>query len=287
MLRTDLAVESVADLHSQKGIRKSEDNRSGLDITRIEITEKATAEKLGKPMGNYVTLSKKRLFDYSEDFSDKAQLLAEEIRAFLPEGEVLVAGLGNREITPDALGPLVADNVLSTRHFRRSSAQTFGLEKLRGVSVVATGVLGQTGIESAELIHSVVQKINPSAVIVVDALAARELSRLTSTVQLCDTGIAPGAGVQNSRTAITKELLGVPVIAIGVPTVVDAVTMAQSVFGVDKTQEERINPDGYTMMVTTRDIDTVIKRASSLVALAINLALHPELSYDDILFLNS
>ncbi len=287
MLRTDLAVESVADLHSQEGIRKNEDKRFGMDVTKIEITERTTAEKLGKPMGNYVTLSRKGLFDYSQDFSDRVQALAEEIRAFLPEGEVLVAGLGNREITPDALGPLVADNVLSTRHFRTASAETFGLEGLRGVSVVATGVLGQTGIESAELIHSVVQRINPSAVIVVDALAARELSRLTSTVQLCDTGIAPGAGVQNSRTAITKELLGVPVIAIGVPTVVDAVTMAESVFGIDNAQKERINPDGYTMMVTTRDIDTVIKRASSLIALAINLALHPELSYDDILFLNS
>lgn len=287
MLRTDLAVESVADLHSQKGIKKTEDNRAGMDITRIEITEKSTAEELQKPMGNYVTLSRKGLFDYSEDFSERAQLLAEEIRAFLPAGEVLVAGLGNRDITPDALGPLVADNVLSTRHFRTASAQTFGLEKLRGVSVIATGVLGQTGIESAELIHSVVQRIKPSAVIAVDALAARELSRLTSTVQLCDTGIAPGSGVQNSRTAITKELLGVPTIAIGVPTVVDAVTMAESIFGADAANAKSLNPDGYTMMVTTRDIDTVIKRASSLIALAINLALHPELSQDDILFLNS
>lgn len=285
MLRTDLAVESAADYFGEKGIEKSEYSRSGMDVCRIRITEKSTAEKLQKPMGNYITLSKKRLFDYSEDFADKAQLIAEEIRSFLPDGAVLVAGLGNREITPDALGPLVADNVLSTRHFRTSAAQTFGLESLRSVSVIATGVLGQTGIETAEFISSVAEKTKPSAVIVVDALAARDLSRLTSTVQLCDTGISPGAGVQNRRTEITEELLGVPVIAIGVPTVVDAVTMAQSVFG--STNTEKVNPDGYTMMVTTRDIDTVIKRASSLIALAINLALHPELSKDDILFLNS
>ena len=285
MLRTDLAVESAADYLGEKGIEKNEFSKAGMNVTKIKITEKDTAEKMGKPMGNYVTLSQKRLFDYSDDFSDKAQLIAEEIRAFLPDGAVLVAGLGNREITPDALGPLVADNVLSTRHFRTSAAQTFGLESLRSVSVIATGVLGQTGIETAEFISSVAEKVKPSAVIVVDALAARDLERLTSTVQLCDTGISPGAGVQNRRTEINEKLLGIPVIAVGVPTVVDAVTMAQSVFGSSKT--EQINPDGYTMMVTTRDIDTVIKRASSLIALAINLALHPELTKDDILFLNS
>ncbi len=286
MLRTDLAVESASDYLGEKGIEKSEFSKAGMNVTKIKITEKDTAEKMGKPMGNYVTLSQKRLFDYSDDFADKAHLIAEEIRAFLPDGAVLVAGLGNREITPDALGPLVADNVLSTRHFRTSAAQTFGLESLRSVSTIATGVLGQTGIETAEFISSVAEKVKPSAVIVIDALAARDLSRLTSTVQLCDTGISPGAGVQNRRTEINEGLLGVPVIAIGVPTVVDAVTMAQSVFGNDS-KTEQINPDGYTMMVTTRDIDTVIKRASSLVALAINLALHPELTKDDILFLNS
>ncbi len=286
MLRTDLAVESASEYLGERGIEKSEYSQAGMSVTKIRITERDTAEKMGKPMGNYVTLSQKRLFDYSDDFSDKAELIAEQIRAFLPDGAVLVAGLGNREITPDALGPLVADNVLSTRHFRTSAAQTFGLESLRSVSVIATGVLGQTGIETAEFISSVAEKVKPSAVIVVDALAARDLERLTSTVQLCDTGISPGAGVQNRRTEITKDLLGVPVIAIGVPTVVDAVTMAQSVFGNDS-KAEQINPDGYAMMVTTRDIDTVIKRASSLVALSINLALHPELSKDDILFLNS
>ena len=286
MLRTDLAVESASDYLGEKGIEKSEFKKAGMEVTKIKVTERETAEKMGKPMGNYVTLSQKRLFDYSDDFAEKAQLIAEEIRAFLPDGPVLVAGLGNREITPDALGPLVADNVLSTRHFRTSAAQTFGLENLRSVSVIATGVLGQTGIETAEFISSVAEKVKPSAVIVVDALAARDLERLTSTVQLCDTGISPGSGVQNRRAEINERLLGVPVIALGVPTVVDAVTMAQSVFGNDS-KNEQINPDGYTMMVTTRDIDMVIKRASSLIALAINLALHPELTKDDILFLNS
>lgn len=286
MLRTDLAVESASDYLGEKGIEKSEFKKAGMEVTKIKVTERETAEKMGKPMGNYVTLSQKRLFDYSDDFAEKAQLIAEEIRAFLPDGSVLVAGLGNREITPDALGPLVADSVLSTRHFRTSAAQTFGLENLRSVSVIATGVLGQTGIETAEFISSVAEKVKPSAVIVVDALAARDLERLTSTVQLCDTGISPGSGVQNRRAEINERLLGVPVIALGVPTVVDAVTMAQSVFGNDS-KNEQINPDGYTMMVTTRDIDMVIKRASSLIALAINLALHPELTKDDILFLNS
>ena len=283
MLRTDLAVESAADFFGEKGIEKTEYERAGMQVTRIRVTDETAAQKLQKPMGNYVTLAKRRLFDYSQDFSDRAGQIAEQIRAFLPDGAVLVAGLGNREITPDALGPLVVDDILSTRHFKSSAAQTFGLEKLRSVSAVATGVLGQTGIETAEFICSVAEKVKPSAIIVVDALAARDLERLTSTVQLCDTGISPGAGVQNRRSAITKELLGVPVIAVGVPTVVDAATMAESIFG----SNENLSPDGYSMMVTTRDIDTVVKRAASLVSLAINLALHPELGYDDILFLNS
>ena len=283
MLRTDLAVESAADFLGEKGIEKEEHKKAGMQVTKIRVTESSAAEKLHKPKGNYVTLSKRRLFDYSEDFGDRASLIAEEIKSFLPDGAVLVAGLGNREITPDALGPLVADEILSTRHFKTSAAQTFGLESLRSVSSVATGVLGQTGIETAEFISSVAEKVKPSAVIVVDALAARDLERLTSTVQLCDTGISPGAGVQNSRAAITKELLGVPVIAIGVPTVVDVATLAESFFGTTSDP----SPDGYSMMVTTRDIDTVIKRAASLLSLAINLALHPELSRDDILFLNS
>ena len=283
MLRTDLAVESAADFFGEKGIEKSDYEKAGMQVTKIKVTEESVAQKLQKPVGNYVTLAKRRLFDYSEDFSERAGLIAQEIRAFLPDGAVLVAGLGNREITPDALGPLVVDDILCTRHFKSSAAQTFGLESLRSVSAVATGVLGQTGIETAEFISSVAEKVTPSAIIVVDALAARELERLTSTVQLCDTGISPGAGVQNRRSAITKELLGVPVIAVGVPTVVDVATMAESLFSSNK----NLSPDGYSMMVTTRDIDTVIKRAASLVSLSINLALHPELGYDDILFLNS
>lgn len=278
MLRTDLAVESASDINDSEGVLREEFSSSGMEICKIAITSASAAKRLGKPEGNYVTLSKKRLFDYSEDFSDKARLIAEQIRSFLPEqGPVLVAGLGNRAITPDALGPLVADSVLSTRHFSKDAAHAFGLDKLRSVSVIATGVLGQTGIETAELISSVAEKVSPCAVIAVDALAARDLSRLTSTVQLCDTGISPGAGVQNRRSAITESLLGVPVIAIGVPTVVDLNNFCES----------DCEPDGYAMMITARDIDTVIGRAASLISMAINMALHPELSGDDILFLNS
>ena len=288
MLRTDLAVESAADLKDDKGVKREVETGSGMHICRMDVISERAAKELGKPRGRYVTLSRRRLFENSQDFSEKARQISEELRAFLPEhGTVLVAGLGNRDITPDALGPLVADGVLSTRHFKGEAASSYGLDSLRGVAVSAPGVLGQTGMETAELLSALCERIRPDAVIAVDALAARDLSRLTTTVQISGTGICPGAGVQNRRTAVNREVLGVPVIALGVPTVVDAVTMAQSVFSLSESEIARADREAHTMMVTTRDIDTVIRRAASLLSLSVNLALQPELSEADILFLNS
>lgn len=199
------------------------------------------------------------------------------------DGLVLVVGLGNCNITPDNLGPMTAKNVLATRHIKGEIARSTGLSALRPVAVIAPGVLGQTGIESAELIASVSKKLSPCAIIVIDALASMKLERLGCTVQISDTGISPGAGVNNARPKIDSSNLGVPVISIGVPTVVDAVTIACNLTGASKESlKSQISPRGEIMMVTPREIDLLIERAAKLSGLAINRALQPEFSIEDI-----
>ena len=199
----------------------------------------------------------------------------------------MVVGLGNENITPDALGPKVAQSVLATRHIPGEIARSTGLDKLRAVAVLRTGVTGQTGIETGELIQSVVKKIRPTALIVVDALAARGLKRLGCTLQISDTGIAPGAGVGNHRMKISEDTLGVPVIAIGIPTVVDAATLLCDLLDSDDEKTHRelsdaVSPGGNSMVVTPREIDLLIDRASHLLSLSINLALHPDMESSDL-----
>ena len=186
---------------------------------------------------------------------------------------MLVAGIGNKDITPDALGPRCAEGIFSTRHITSELAEEIGLDFLNPVCSLATGVLGQTGIETGEIIKSVADAIKPKAVIVIDALAAAGLERLGRTVQITDTGITPGSGVGNKRAEISKNTLGVPVIAIGVPTVVDAVTLARAMTG-NKTATE--SSEAQNMMVTPREIDVMIERAAKLISLCVNCALQPE-----------
>ena len=199
-------------------------------------------------------------------------------------------GLGNDNITPDALGPRTIDKIRATRHISAELAKSVGLEGLRMVSALAPGVLGQTGIETGEIIMGVSKSVKPSAVITVDALASRRLSRLGCTVQIADTGVTPGSGVGNARAQINEQTLGVPVIAVGVPTVVDAATLANDLLGdneEDKDLFSKLDGQGADMIVTPREIDLMIDRAAKLLALAINSALQPTLTVEDIMAMTS
>lgn len=227
VFRTDLAVEARELLEKDIGGTDYFTQRYGdVTLTRLKIKTPEAAGKMGKPEGTYLTFD---VPPFSDDFRDPAariELIGKELASLLPQrGLILVAGLGNTEITPDNLGPKTAKGVLATRHITGELARSTGLDDLRPVAVLAPGVLGQTGIETGELLYSVTQKLRPAALIVVDALASRRLDRLGCTVQVSDTGISPGSGVGNARPKIDRQTMGVPVVSIGVPTVVDALTL--------------------------------------------------------------
>lgn len=291
-LRTDLAIEAH-ELHDEeiRDVEYSREESAGLLIERLDVKSKRAGQMLRKEAGRYVTLSLPPLTDNVRDTDKRIEVISSEIRRLLPvNGMVLVVGLGNVNITPDALGPKVASKVLATRHISGEVARSTGLWRLRAVAVLQTGVTGQTGIETEELILSVVKKIKPTAVIAVDALASRSLKRLGCTLQISDTGIAPGAGVGNHRVKLSEETLGVPVIAVGIPTVVDATTLVCDLVSGDDEREQQIlcdkvSPKGRTMVVTPREIDLLIERASNLVSLSINMSLHSNIDTEDLLSL--
>ena len=284
--RTDLAIERQEYHEKEKldGVLSDFKTIDGVKITTIKIINEAGERLIGKPKGRYITVETDKLYKSSQAFSAVCDVLCCEIRKLLPsQGTVLVAGLGNEDITPDALGPKSIGRLFATRHIGSELAQSLGLGELRSVAGIVPGVLGKTGIETVEIIGGVVKKIEPSCVIVIDALASREVSRLGNTVQICDTGVSPGSGVGNRRKGINAETLGVPVIAIGVPTVVDALTMASDVFeraGV--TLPEIDLSEHRQMMVTPKEIDSLIDKASQLIAMGINTALQVGLSAGEI-----
>ena len=285
---TDLAIERREITNSGKndGVTVKKRRVKSASVTEIEITTDAGAEKLGKPVGTYVTVE---LPPFSSEFDDAdSRMLAvrDEIKKLLPKNTsgVLVVGLGNSDITPDALGPKTAQDIFSTRHITKTLAEEVGLPSLRPVSSASPGVLGQTGIESAEMIRGIMNETSPDAVITVDALSARSIKRLGCTVQMTNTGIVPGSGVGNHRAEISRKTLGVPVIAIGVPTVVDAAALVYDITGNENIpQPERERAE--KMMVTPREIDVMISRASRLLALAINSALQPDMDMKTLLSL--
>lgn len=275
--RTDLAIEKDSFISGDrpKGIRRKIFETEKTKITKISVLDKEAAKAMGKPVGEYITVELDEFSYDTELLDDRMKSISTQISSLLPKGDgtVLVAGIGNKDITPDALGPRCAEGIFSTRHITSELAEEIGLDFLNPVCSLATGVLGQTGIETGEIIKSVADAIKPKAVIVIDALAAAGLERLGRTVQITDTGITPGSGVGNKRAEISKNTLGVPVIAIGVPTVVDAVTLAKDMTG-NKTATE--SAEAQNMMVTPREIDVMIERASKLISLCINCALQPE-----------
>lgn len=299
-VRTDLALEaresiSEADgsLHGVK-VEEKYDEETDIRVTRVEITTKNGARAMGKPMGTYVTIEAPGMLEPDEGFHrEVSDVLAEQLAKIIPgagqEQEILVVGLGNRDVTADALGPHVVDNLCITRHIVREYGKAaYNRDRMNQVSSMEPGVMGKTGMEAAEIIKGVVEQTGPDVIVAIDALAARTTKRLNRTIQITDTGIHPGSGVGNHRNALTRESMGVPVIAIGVPTVVDAATIVMDAFEklldgtgeADKREylEECRNAlaELHNMYVASKDIDAVIKRVSYTVSEGINMALSLE-----------
>ncbi|MBR5263017.1 MAG: GPR endopeptidase [Clostridia bacterium] len=283
--RTDLALERHEEIRadSPEGVISETYEKSGIAFTKIRVTDSRGEHSLGKPVGTYITAEIPSIISQFPVKEELVDAIGGELRALLPsQGTVLVVGLGNTDITPDAVGPRSVSLVLATRHISAELSESVGLGKLRPVAGFVPGVLGKTGVETAESVKGLVQTVKPSAVIVVDALAARRLKRLGNTVQMSDTGITPGSGVGNSRAAIDRRTLGVPVISVGIPTVVDAQTLVSDLTD-DKTEISR--EENKKMIITPREIDLVIERASGLIGLSINKALQPHLSVDEMMML--
>lgn len=286
--RTDLAVEAIENHKTAAAlphVRQSDHMLEGFAVHEVRILAEDAAREIGKPQGRYLTLELDALIRREEDaFPRACKALSTLLRELLPhpnDGPVLIAGLGNRMITPDAIGPQTADHVIATRHLVAQSPAIFA--DWRPVSALAPGVLGQTGVETGEVICGVLDRVRPAAVIAVDALAAGRLSRLLRTVQLADTGITPGAGAGNARAALNKETLGVPVIAVGVPTVVDGATLAHEISSqLGQPDCEALDDLSQPVMITTRDIDREVADISRMIGYAVNMALHPHLSVADI-----
>ncbi|MBQ8798097.1 MAG: GPR endopeptidase [Lachnospiraceae bacterium] len=300
--RTDLAVELREDFSEDderiKGVTVKEEyyKHRLVHVSTVRITDASGARAMGRPIGSYITLEAKGLAEGEERLRQfvaetLAELLLRLLKSVSPEAkEVLVVGLGNREATPDALGPVAVDELVVTRHLILQLGEEFRKKyHLTSFCALAAGVLAQTGMESGEVIKSVVRELKPDVVIAVDALAARSTKRLGTTVQITDTGIYPGAGIGNNRQALNKETLGVPVIAVGVPTVVDAATILRERMGAylekrgvgeeerEKILEEAEEENGQVLFVTPKGIDELVRRAGETVAEAINLCFCKEL----------
>ena len=313
-IRTDLALEEKERFESDQvevqGVVLEEeyDKEREIRVTTVRIETENGAKTMGKPVGTYLTIEAPNLSSPDEGIhrevsEELAKYLIEVMKKIIPESEhdkeVLVIGLGNRQATPDAPGPYVADNLNVTRHIVKEYGKYAALEEMNCVvSAIVPGVMAQTGMETAEIIKGVVRETKPDLLIVIDALAARNSRRLNRTIQIADTGINPGSGVGNYRNAITKETIGVPVIAIGVPTVVDAVTIvsdtmenllsaletSESLKGVglvlggyseaEKYEliKELIAPNLNSMFMTPKDIDETVKRLSYTISEGLNLA---------------
>ncbi len=289
-IRTDLALERAGELRESRGLPKGvsvqQENRYGTPATVVTVSSRAGEQALGKPKGTYVTVELGRVLRREKgSFESAARCISEYLRDMLNLGErlpVLVAGLGNREITPDAIGPMTVDHILVTRHMVEAIPETFGA--FRPVSATIPGVLGTTGVESAETVRALAERIGAAAVIAVDALAARDTGRLCSTLQICNTGISPGSGIGNRRSALDQKTIGCPVIALGVPTVTDAATMASDLFqraGM-VVKEAALRKVSTGMIVTSGDIDRRVREIARVLACSINSALHADLTMDEL-----
>lgn len=269
--RTDLAVESYESANKTviDGVEVTEDD----GVTIVNVLNENGVKAIGKPLGKYVTCTVPSFVNNTDIFDGRLNRLASILESLLPKkmSSVLVAGVGNLDITADALGPKANNYVLATRHIVEGDDQRELFKDLFSVSVISTGVLADTGVESAEIIKGVVDTVKPSCVIVIDALASSSTERLGTTVQLSDVGISPGSGVGNHRYEISKSTLGVPVVSIGIPTVVSSALM-----GDDEKQQ---------MFVTPREIDKIAEQGARLIGMAINVCLQKSISPQDLMSL--
>jgi len=283
MKRTDLALEArelwqeSADQTTRlSGVKAVKTRREGYPVTRVEILDEEGAKTLGKPKGRYLTVDLTSYWQRKPEYFERAvRTVGAELRSLLPgQGAALVVGLGNGAMTPDAVGPEALRSVLSTRHLLSAMPRQFG--GFRSVSAVAPGVLGSTGVESAEAVRGLVREVKPDFVVAVDALASRRLGRVCATVQLSDTGIVPGSGVGNHRAGLDRRALGVPVFAVGVPTVVEAATLCADMLeesGVEDFDEKKLRGKNRSMMVTPREIDAQVRDLAKVVGYGLNWAL--------------
>ncbi len=316
-VRTDLAVE-VRELYSKEnnrevpGVEVKKDESKNFSITRVTILDELGEKYMGKPKGTYITIEVPGLKHPDDDLKNEiSKEVAKELKALMKNTEStksLIVGLGNWNVTPDALGPKVVDKVLVTRHFfisyNKESDETFA-----NVSALSPGVMGLTGIETGEIIKGVVEKTKPDLVLCIDALASRNMNRISTTIQISNTGISPGSGVGNRRVGLNEEFLNVPVISIGVPTVVDAATMVNDTMDLiihSMSKEAKVGTEFYRILdeiskeekyslikevlepfmpntiVTPKEIDELINNLAIIIANGINIALHPGIDLKDV-----
>lgn len=281
--RTDLALEareiwqeSTEKTTRLSGVKAKKQTLEGYPLTRVEILNDKGAAALGKPKGTYLTVDLTTFWKRKSDFFERAvRAVGGQLKTMVPpKGPALIVGLGNGAMTPDAIGPLSADHILVTRHLIAAMPRHFS--GFRPVAVFRTGVLGTTGVESAEAVRGLIEQVHPAMVIAIDALASRRVGRVCSTVQLSDTGIIPGSGVGNHRAALNQETLGIPVFSIGVPTVVDSATLAADLLeeaGIAEIDAEKLRSSQQNLMVTPRDIDAQVRDLGKVIGYSINWAL--------------
>ncbi|NOU68054.1 GPR endopeptidase [Paenibacillus sp. LMG 31461] len=319
--QTDLALDARDMAHAANqgqpipGIEQEFTRENGIRVTKINVLNEEGSKALGKLLGHYITIEVPALREKDSQLQDRvATKLAQEFEQFLRQvgipknAKALIIGLGNGNVTPDALGPLVVENIMVTRHYFELVPEDVS-PGYRAVSAVAPGVLGTTGIESSDIVQGIVDKSKPDFIIAIDALASRSLDRVNTTIQIADTGIHPGSGIGNKRKGLTKENLGIPVIAIGVPTVVYASTIVNNAFDLMQkhfsgqtsntgqifglldniNEEERLqlvkevlNPVGHDLLVTPKEIDQFIEDIANIIASGLNAALHDAVDVDNV-----
>ncbi len=316
-VRTDLAIEA-RELYKERtnkeisGVEVDREEDKDYTITRVKIKNENGERKMGKKRGDYITIEVPGLKKADQDLKDSiSKVLSKELRNIIKSDKYtksLIVGLGNWHVTPDALGPKVIEKVLVTRHFFKAYKKTED-ETMASVSAISPGVMGITGIETSEIIKGIVEKTSPDIVVAVDALASRKMERVSSTIQISNTGISPGGGVGNKRKELSQEYLGIPVIAIGVPTVVDAATMVNDTIGLITEQMQKhaqVGTNFYSMldemksnekyelirevlapymenvMVTPKEIDDLINDISQIISNSLNISLHPGIDLKDV-----